>query len=234
MPHRTLTTIFFAGTDTEVGKTHIAVLAARYFRQQGAQVGVYKPVASGCRQENGGLVAEDAVALWQAAGQPRTLQDVCPQRFSAPLAPPAAAALEGRTVDAKLLYEGAACWGIDTDILIVEGAGGLFSPLADGVLNVDLAKHLKAKLIVVAANRLGAIHQTLATCAAAAHHQCVPCGVILNAVAPQAHESVASNAAQIQQYTTVPLLASVPFDGGVEHVQRLGELLMPCEDRYPE
>src|SRR4051794_763685 len=78
---------FITGTDTGVGKTYVASLIARQLVQDGLKVGVYKPVASGCRREGKHVVADDAVQLWEAAGKPGRLEDVCPQRFLAPLAP---------------------------------------------------------------------------------------------------------------------------------------------------
>ncbi|MCL4160565.1 UNVERIFIED_CONTAM: hypothetical protein GTU68_006434, partial [Idotea baltica] len=131
-------TIFFAGTDTDVGKTYVAALVAKTLHYSGVNVGVYKPVASGCRSIGEKLVADDANQLWQAAGQPMDLDAVCPQKFLAALAPNVAAQAEGKTVDAALLRNGATVWQDACDTLIVEGAGGLFSPLADGLLNVDL------------------------------------------------------------------------------------------------
>ena len=68
--------LFFAGTDTEVGKTYTAALVTRRLTLAGKRVGVYKPVASGCIDNGERLVAEDAVALWEAAGSPRTLEEV--------------------------------------------------------------------------------------------------------------------------------------------------------------
>ena len=130
MTYPKLLRLFFAGTDTEVGKTYTAALVASHLRQQGKRVGVYKPVASGCLRRGDQLVAEDAVALWEAAGKPRTLEEVCPQRFEKPVAPPEAAAAEGKQVDAERLRSGAEPWLTDCDVLLIEGAGGLFSPLA--------------------------------------------------------------------------------------------------------
>lgn len=226
MTHRTLTTLFFAGTDTDVGKTYTASLVARHLKQAGRRVGVYKPVASGCREVDASLVADDAVALWEAAGCPRSLDEVCPQRFIEPLAPPEAAAAEGKMVDAGLLRRGAVCWEEDCDLLIVEGAGGLLSPLADGVLNIDLVKQFEtATLLIVAANRLGAIHQTLATCAAAVHHGVKPGGILLCDSMGGAEKSTQSNAVQIARYCEVPVLGSIPFGGNLEHVEPLQKLL---------
>lgn len=212
MTHPTSNTFFFAGTDTEVGKTFAASLVASSLHQDGKRVGVYKPVASDCPTVDGALVAEDAVALWQAAGKPRTLDDVCPQKFIQPLAPPEAATAEGKTVDAALLRSGAACWEEDFDLMIVEGAGGLMSPLAHGVLNIDLVKQFDSpQMVIVAANRLGVVHQVLATTTAAIHLGVKPYGVILNQITPDPDSSVQGNAAQIERYSQVPLLGTIEF-----------------------
>ena len=213
MIHRKPPKLFFAGTDTDVGKTYVASLAARVIHKLGSKVGVYKPVASGCPTKQGQLVAEDAVALWEAAGKPLTLELVCPQRFSAPLAPPEAAAAEQKQVNAAQLAEGMTVWEANFDLVIVEGAGGLFSPLADGTLNIDLIQQLEASVVVVAANRLGAIHQTLSTCEAAAQRGIQPVGIILCDPTGTTDDSMSSNSQQIQKYCPVPILGTIPFQG---------------------
>jgi dethiobiotin synthetase len=204
--------LFVAGTDTNVGKTFAAALVVKMYRHSGVNVGVYKPVASGCSLVDGVLIAADAVALWRAAGEPRTLSDVCPQKFQAPLAPGQAAAAEGKTVDLEQLRAGLNCWERDFDAIVIEGAGGLFSPLADRFLNVDLVKQINAdRLIIVAANRLGVIHQVLATCAAAAHRGVTVDGLILSSTSPTSDASVAGNARQIRELTDVPVVAEIPY-----------------------
>ena len=131
--------LFITGTGTEVGKTYVAALIARSLRAGGRRVGVYKPVASGCRLEDGQTVADDAVALWQAAGRPGTLEQVCPQRFFAPLAPHLAAKAEGKRIDAALLREGLQYWLDKSDVVLVEGVGGLMSPLGEEEYGADRA-----------------------------------------------------------------------------------------------
>ena len=212
MPHPKPPTLFFAGTDTNVGKTYVASLVAASIFRSGRRVGVYKPAASGCRDEAGVRIAEDAVSLWNAAGMPRTIDDVCPQKFLAPLAPPAAAASEGTTVDAELLRRGADVWMADSDVIIVEGAGGMFSPLADGVLNIDFVKQFDSpRVIIVAADRLGVIHQTLTTIHASRHFGIEPVGVILCDPSGDADASTQTNASQIAAYTDVPVIERVDY-----------------------
>lgn len=193
--------IFVTGTDTEVGKTYVASALARGFVQQGRRVAVYKPVASGCIPQDDGRESEDAVSLWQAAGRPLSLKQVCPQLFLAPVSPARSAALEQSSVDRELLVSGLACWNEGFDVVITEGAGGFMSPLADGFLNVDFAQAIDADVILVAANRLGVINHTLLTlevCRKRLDRD--PLAIILSQASADGDLSLATNATEIAQY----------------------------------
>ncbi|MBA4107214.1 MAG: dethiobiotin synthase [Pirellula sp.] len=208
--------LFIAGTNTEVGKTHVAAMIVRELKASGRRVGVYKPAASGCREAAEGLVADDALALWEAAGRPLTLEQVCPQRFLAPLAPPRAAMAEGKRVDAALLRTGLDPWLATSDVVVVEGAGGLMSPLSDADYNIDLAAELRFPLVIVAANELGVINATLQTLitARARAPQLPIAGVILNQATPRPDDaSLASNAEELVARCDAPLLAMVSHGG---------------------
>lgn len=205
--------IFVTGTDTDVGKTYVAALLARALVAKGVRVGVYKPAASGCRSVEGSLVADDALALWNAAGQPGTIEQVCPQCFAAPLAPHLAARAEGKQIDAQRLRSGLAAWR-DYDFVIVEGAGGLLSPISEHELVADLAADVGLPLLVVAANRIGVVNQVLMTLCAARHHtKALPVlGVVLNELRDAADDpSVATNASELARRTDVPIVADLRF-----------------------
>jgi dethiobiotin synthetase len=141
-------------------------------------VGVYKPVASGVMP--GSFPESDATRLWEAAGRPLSLEAVCPQRFAAPISPPRSARAAGHRVDERLLRDGFTVWRDASDIVIVEGAGALFSPLGDATNNADLARDLDLPLVVVDTARLGAIGRTLAVveAAAAGGRRAVPCRAV--------------------------------------------------------
>ena len=171
--------LFVTGTDTDVGKTCVAEAIVRRLAAAGRRVGVYKPVASGV-----GLGPGDARRLWEAAGRPLSLEAVCPQAFVAPLSPPRAARLEGRTVDERLLRTGFEAWLASSEVTVVEGAGGLFSPLGEMSLNVDLARDLGLPLVIVDAARLGAIGRTLATVRAAVAEGLTIAAVVLSHTSP--------------------------------------------------
>jgi dethiobiotin synthetase len=208
--------LFITGTGTGVGKTYVACLIVRVLRQSGKRVGVYKPVASGCELQNGELISPDALSLWAAAGEPETLEAVCPQRFAAPLAPHLAARAEGKRVDANLLRSGIDVWRASSDVVIVEGAGGLMSPMSDDDYNADLAASLRFPLVVVAANELGTINATLQTLIAAATYGegLSIAGVILNSPRKFADDpSTDSNPDELARRCMPPLLAIVDHAG---------------------
>ena len=205
---------YITGTNTSVGKSHVTRLLARALVRSGYKVGVYKPVATDCKREGNDVVAPDALKLWEAAGRPGTLDEVCPQRFVAPLAPTVSARLEGREVNRDLLRTGLEVWRERSDIVLVEGAGGLLSPLSDEDDNSILAAEFGFPLVVVAVNELGTINATLLTLLAAKTliPQVPIAGVIFNRIAlfPD-DESTKTNVDEIACRTDVPVLASVNY-----------------------
>jgi len=207
--------LFITGTDTGVGKTYVGALVARSLRAAGYRVGVYKPAASGCRREGQALVCDDAVLLWQSAGRPGPLERVCPQCFEAPLAPHLAAKAEGRRLDPELLRRGLDYWRDRSEIVLVEGAGGLMSPLGDEEYVADLACDFGFPLLIVARNALGTINQTLQTLIAASVHRggLAVAGIVLNHPSPPSPDdpSIATNRGELAARSTAPILAEVAW-----------------------
>src|SRR5947208_15858122 len=97
-----MSALFVTGTDTGVGKTFVACALASALRQRGRRVAVMKPVETGVEDE-----PADALALRAAAADPAPLDDICPYRLRAPLAPAVAARLEGRSEERRV---GKGCW----------------------------------------------------------------------------------------------------------------------------
>jgi dethiobiotin synthetase len=205
--------LFVVGTDTAVGKTFVASRIVATLAREGLRVGTYKPAASGCRRAGRGLISDDAIALWEASGRAGRLEAVCPQRFAAPLAPHLAAKEERKEIDARLLRSGIEYWRRRSDIVVVEGAGGLMSPVGDRDYVADLASDFGYPLIVVVPNRIGAINSTLLTLiAAAARPKPLPiAGIVLNDVLPPDHgdPAVRSNRLELDLRCVPPVLAHV-------------------------
>ena len=202
--------LFIVGTDTEVGKTFVASLILKALRRDNHSVGVYKPVASGCIKEEGAVVSTDATTLWEAAGCPQKLSDVTPQCFLAPLAPPTAARQEGRQVDAELLRTGLEAWA-EAPMVIVEGVGGILSPISDDDLVLDLIVDFGYPIVVVVPNCLGSINQTLLTLLAAEQSFLSVAGMIINHPQANTDESSLSNVEEIRKRTNVPVLAQIGY-----------------------
>lgn len=171
--------LFVTGTDTGVGKTIVTATLARILRLRGVNVGVMKPVTSGCPERNGECVSEDAELLAWAAGI-ECDDDVAPYRLREPLAPVESAKLDGVKIDFSCIAECYQRLSARHDFVLVEGAGGLMVPLNGGLLIADLVNHLKLPLAVVARPDLGTINHSVLTCYAAGQMGIEVQGVFVN------------------------------------------------------
>lgn len=205
--------LFITGTDTGVGKTHTACLIARQAAARGLRVGAYKPVCSGAEFDAGRRpVWDDIQRLMAAINVPATIDEICPQRFLAPLAPPLAARAEHRSIDADRLVDGMTVWRLRVDLLLIEGAGGLFCPLTERQTFADLAVDIGFPMLIVARPGLGTINHTLLTIEAARTRRLVVAGVIFcETVAASDDPSVPSNADEIERRSGVPVFGTIPF-----------------------
>jgi dethiobiotin synthetase len=207
---------FITGTDTSVGKTFVAAAIAGALRSGGADVGVMKPVESGCADRDGRLVPADALALKEAAGATDPIDTINPYRFAAPVAPNIAARLEGKEIDLSIIKGLYGEMSAAHDIMIVEGAGGLLSPVTDSKSTADLAALLGLPLIVVAPSMLGCINHTLLTLRAAEQKGIPVLGIILNHPSPPdsggaADKSLQYNLEEIKRLAEVPVLGEMPY-----------------------
>src|SRR5687768_11522095 len=155
--------LFITATDTEVGKTVIAGAIADWFRRQGLRVAVLKPVATGCVHRREGLVSEDAEFLAHCADARFPLDIICPQRYAELLAPAIAAELAKRPIDWEAVQRSLRMMQAASDVMIVEGVGGVMVPLDAAHSVVDLAVSLGLPAVVVARPELGTINHTWLT-----------------------------------------------------------------------
>jgi dethiobiotin synthetase len=197
---------FVTGTDTGVGKTVVTGGLAATLRAQGRTVGILKPVQSGARADD-------------PAGDAALLGATCVYAFEAPLAPLVAARLEGATVELEPVVRAAERLAAANDLLLVEGAGGLLVPLAEGLLVADVARALALRLVVVARAGLGTVNHVLLTLDAARVRGLEVAAVVLNG---DGDDSTPENPALIAAFGDAPLLVRVPTTDTPE--EHLGEL----------
>ena len=195
---------FITGSDTDVGKTYIACEIIRQLRQRGFEVATRKPAESGCREAGSGeLLTHDAAALQAANDNRETIERITPYRYRAALAPHRAARLENQRIELEALIE-ACSRDNPAQRLVVEGAGGFYSPLAENGLNADLATALQLPVIVVVDDRVGAVNQALMTLQAVASRRLSVAAIVLNQVQPTT-EAAMDNAADLQPYCILPV-----------------------------
>ena len=157
-----MTAVFVAGSHTDVGKTHVACALLRAARAAGLSVDALKPVVSGfdfadwAESDPGRLIA--AMGLDRSAA---ALDATSPWIFTAPLAPPVAAAREGRAFAIGEVADFCTRRRTAADLFLVEGAGGVMSPLATDGTNLDLMLALRLPAILVGGSYLGAMSHLL-------------------------------------------------------------------------
>lgn len=194
---------FITGSDTDVGKTYIACEIVRQLRARQIAVETRKPAESGCGTDaDGNLVTQDARALQLANAEREPIDRIVSFRLRAALAPHRAARLEG----SKLLIEALidACTRDDPDAcLLVEGAGGFYSPLAENGLNADLASALQLPVIIVVDDRIGAVNQALLTLEAVQSRHLRVAAIILNQVGAE-RDAAMDNLADLEAWCTIP------------------------------
>ncbi len=193
--------IFITGTDTGVGKTYVGSRIVAGLKAHGIAVTARKPVESGCERDGDRLLPADAMAYAEALGDPSALERICPFRFEAALAPPSAARRAGVRLRMQDLVT--AC-DHNNGLLVVEGAGGFYSPLAEDGLNADLASTLGLPVLLVAANRLGCINHVLLTLEAVGRRGLTPLGIVLTT--PRPEMALADNPTALRQWQPLPVV----------------------------
>ena len=197
-------TLFVTGSDTGVGKTVLSMLLTRYLRECGVNVAALKPICSGGRG--------DALALRSALNQTLSLDEINPWHFRAPIAPALAARRERRRVllaDVLVHIRG---MQKRFDVVLLEGAGGLLSPLGADFNSRDLLVTLRATPIVVCPNRLGAVNQAMLTLEALPKSLRREARIVL--VSPQKPDAAtATNARLLLELSDAKRIITLPRSG---------------------
>ncbi|MGA2584780.1 MAG: dethiobiotin synthase [Tepidisphaeraceae bacterium] len=207
--------LFITGTDTAVGKTFTAAAIADWFVRRKFRVAVSKPAATGCVHRREGLVSEDAEFLAQHADAKFPLHVICPQRFAEPLAPAVAAEREGKTLDWKAIQNSLDEMSAQSDMMIVEGVGGIMTPMDRKFTVLDMAEWLGLPTIVVARAGLGTISHTLLTLMALRSRKMAVAGVVIDRY-PAETQNIAeeTNPRAIEKWGKVSVLCMIPEFSG--------------------
>ncbi|HJR17205.1 MAG TPA: dethiobiotin synthase [Gemmatimonadales bacterium] len=197
--------LLITGTGSDVGKTVVGCALARSLRCSGKHVVAVKPVETGCIGAPGDQ--EDGVLLAKATGQSQPSHAIF--RLSEQVAPPLASDRSGIIIDFDALVLKIERYGGEAEYLLIEGLGGLLSPVTWEWNMVDVARTVGASALVVAVDRKDAINQTLLILSAL-ELAGIPCaGVMLTS--PEApDQSTGLNAAAIARLSGLDRVASLP------------------------
>lgn len=208
--------VVVAGTDTGVGKTFTTCALAHRLTREGVRTIAVKPVETGIEDDPSG--GEDGELLAEATGQAGPLRAL--ERYRAPLAAPAAAELENRTIDFDRLVGEVTRVAAGADVALIEGAGGLLSPLSWNRTVRDLARALGAPLLLVAADRLGSLNQVRLAAEAVQRGGVELLGVVLSG-GRRDDRAANRNLADLRRVEPGLRIERLPEVGGLEEAAQL-------------
>lgn len=206
--------VFITGTDTGVGKTFITAGLASLLLKTGMKVGIMKPVASGAIERDSNLVSEDVEFFYQIFKFRDDYNLINPYCFKAPIAPGVAARAENIIVNLSTIEHNFKLLSKQYDIVIVEGAGGIMSPVTEKYLtNADLAKFLDLPVIIVSRPNLGTINHTMLAIEYAKQIKEIDVqGIILNYQCNTEDDiSTKTNANVIKEMSGTKILGIIPY-----------------------
>ncbi len=213
--------VFITATDTSVGKTALAAGLAGYWRGRNVNVGVMKPVSTGAIEcESGKLISQDADLLIRFSGANDPREWINPYCLATSAVPSIAAKREGVSFDFGKIRNCFLKLAASHEMIIVEGAGGVMTPLFDERLMVDLIQYLDIPAVVVTQASRGIINHTLLTIECLKRRGVAVAGFFINRFPPRPNLSESTSAEVISSFSGVPCLGLVP---------ELGESFSPAD-----
>lgn len=217
-------TLLITGTNTDAGKTVLTTALAAYWQTYYPQkrLGIFKPIQTG---------TGDWEHYHQQFNLSQTPQEITPLKFNHPVAPPVAAEREERSIELKIVWQALNRLQQQRDIVLVEGLGGLGSPVTHELTVADIARDWKLPSVVVVPVALGAIAQTVATVALARQSGVLLKGIVLNCVQPCSDTDIAdwTPIALIQSLTQVPILGILPHLRDLTDLSKLAQVASELE-----
>lgn len=200
---------FITGTDTGVGKTHVACLLVEALKKQGLRVAVMKPVAAGVEADG---VNADVHLLMAAANVEAPVELINPYCFAPAIAPHLAARQEGVVMDLDVIAAAYAQLAAMSDVVVVEGAGGFLVPLNDDTGMDALPDRMQLQVIMVVGLRLGCLNHALLTAEAVRARGLRLAGWFANHIDP-AMAGAEENVTSLRSILRSPCLGEIPWRG---------------------
>lgn len=220
-------TWFLTGTDTEVGKTVVSSALLQCAAHQGYKTAGYKPVASGSEWSNDGLRNSDALILQKFSTVKLGYHRVNPYCFETPTSPHIVSQEMNHPIDFDVMSEGLSYLKQQADWVLVEGAGGWFTPLSENQFFSDWAINEKLPVILTVGVKLGCINHALLTQQAIIQSGLTLVGWVANEVEP-AGRYQKEYLATLKQHIKAPLLGKIPYLNEVKEHNFTSYLDLSC------
>lgn len=201
---------FIAGTDTDVGKTVASKAILNALAEKGLKTIGYKPVAAGCETTEGGLRHSDALYLQSAATVDVAYEDVNPYALELPASPHIAAKHDNVVIDYSVLSDKLAQHKANSDIVLVEGAGGWRVPVSDEDCLSTWVQQEKLPVVLVVGIKLGCLSHALLTLDAIKADGLELAGWVANRINPGT-ENYAEIIAMLEQKIAAPKIGEIPY-----------------------
>lgn len=200
--------LFISGTDTDIGKTYITAGLAVTLRKMDVDVGIMKPFAAG-KPQNKGYKSEDVEILSKSAkvNDPEKLMN--PQFFPIPASPYTAWKNLKKKPKVNTVLSSFKKLNKLHDMLLVEGMGGIMTPILENFYVINLIKEMKIPTIIVTRNRIGTINHTIMTCKMCESFKVPISGIIINDIDEGYPEKELKR--DLQNLTGVKVIGSIPF-----------------------
>jgi dethiobiotin synthetase len=217
---------FITATDTGVGKTTLTAALATCIKKLGINVGVMKPVATGVLQKTG-FKSSDASVLYNAAGVHDAEDEINPVFMPLPVSPYDASKALNILFDKKIIFEQFAKLQRRHQMMLVEGIGGLLTPLTRDYFVLDLIKDMGLEVIIVTRSTLGTLNHTMMTVKTCRDNKIPIKGILVNNYDENGGPEEKNAPLTIHEITNVPILGVLPFikyydnpDMMVSHVEK--------------
>jgi dethiobiotin synthetase len=204
-------TYFITGTDTNVGKTRVTAALLAAARDAGLKAAGMKPVAAGAEMRDGRLRNEDALLIAAASGQETPYDELNPYCLIEPISPHIAADRANIRIDIDKIVEIARRMALAHELLLIESAGGWYTPLGTEESMADLAKAIAAPVVLVVGLRIGCLNHARLTLEAIEWSGCHFAGWIASGVDP-GFAAAEENLAALAQQLGAPPLGVLPFE----------------------
>lgn len=215
---------FVTGTDTGVGKTAITAGIAGSLRNLGVNVGVMKPIATGYQQKIG-YKSSDVTILAEAAGIKDPEDLINPVFLSIPTSPYDASKLLSVPIDMPLILTKFKKLLSLHDVILIEGIGGIMTPITKNFFVADMIKAMAIETIIVTRATLGTLNHTVMTCKMCKDYDIKVKGLVINNFDEKGTPAEKSAPTTLYELTGINIIGIIPFIKDLNQIDKMVEMV---------